>query len=131
MKSIKLFAGVFTFLLCLSTLGLNAQNRDRGERNKANSEKRIEMLTKELDLNSDQVTKIKAMWEQNNKDRDALRETRQKDNEQFQSQMKSMREKNQAEMSKILTPDQLAKYKELQKKQRQNRPGGKNKGGRK
>ncbi len=131
MKSIKLFAGVFTFVLCLSTLGLNAQNRDRGERNKANSEKRIEMLTKELDLNSDQVTKIKAMWEQNNKDRDALRETRQKDNEQFQSQMKSMREKNQAEMSKILTPDQLAKYKELQKKQRQNRPGGKNKGGRK
>lgn len=116
MKSIKLFAGVFTFVLCLSTLGLNAQNRDRGERNKANSEKRIEMLTKELDLNSDQVTKIKAMWEQNNKDRDALRETRQKDNEQFQSQMKSMREKNQAEMSKILTPDQLAKYKELQKK---------------
>ena len=131
MKSIKLFAGVFTFVLCLSTLGLNAQNRDRGERNKANSEKRIEMLTKELDLNSDQVTKIKAMWEQNNKDRDALRETRQKDNEQFQSQMKSMREKNQAEMSKILTPDQLAKYKELQKKQKQNRPGGKNKGGRK
>ena len=131
MKSIKLFAGVFTFVLCLSTLGLNAQNRDKGERNKANSEKRIEMLTKELDLNSDQVTKIKAMWEQNNKDRDALRETRQKDNEQFQSQMKSMREKNQAEMSKILTPDQLAKYKELQKKQRQNRPGGKNKGGRK
>lgn len=131
MKSIKLFAGVFTFVLCLSTLGLNAQNRDRGERNKSNSEKRIEMLTKELDLNSDQVTKIKAMWEQNNKDRDALRETRQKDNEQFQSQMKSMREKNQAEMSKILTPDQLAKYKELQKKQRQNRPGGKNKGGRK
>ena len=131
MKSIKLFAGVFTFVLCLSTLGLNAQNRDRGERNKANSEKRIEMLTKELDLNSDQVTKIKAMWEQNNKDGDAMRESRQKDNEQFQSQMKSMREKNQAEMSKILTPEQLAKYKELQKKQRQDRPGGKNRGGRK
>ena len=81
-------------------------------------EKRMEHLTKELNLTKEQQEKIRPIIEKEMKD---LREVRQDTSltpEQKMEKVKAIHQGTQAELNKILTPEQQKKYAEMQEKSR-------------
>lgn len=124
MKSMKLVSALFALFLLAAPVVSNAQNGKRGENKKPRSENRMENMQKELDLTADQVAQIQKMWDENSKERETLQKTRENSRDEFRQEMKSMRDKHEAKMKEILTPEQYKKYQEKQKQQMQNRRSG-------
>lgn len=92
-------------------------------------ERRVEMLTKELDLSADQAAQIKTiLTKESEQMRAHFQKMRPSDGAQPQrptdeqrqamrAEMQKVREQTKGEMAKVLNADQLKKYEELQKRQ--------------
>ncbi|MFH0761687.1 MAG: hypothetical protein V2A67_09320 [Bacteroidota bacterium] len=136
MKS-KLFFSVMISLLLAG--GLMAQDPPTGAppqgRNPQDMQKRMQAmqdtLKKQLNLNTDQIVKFDAIYKDYNEKMAAARASAGDDREGFRAKMQEMNKDREAKIEKILTTDQVKKYKDYlakQAAQRQQRgqggPGG-------
>ena len=71
---------------------------------------KFDELKKELNLTDTQVAQIKALKEEQNKDRARAFEESKEMRAKKLAEMKEKKEKHNAEMKKILTPEQFAKW---------------------
>lgn len=79
---------------------------------------RAERLAKQLGLTDDEKTKVQALFEKQNADREKMRsEGTNLTREQMRTKMDEMRKSEETEMQKILTPEKFAKYQDLRKEQ--------------
>ena len=92
----------------------------------------IDELKKELVLTKDQNTKFDAIYKEFNEKMAKARESAGDDREAMRAKMQEMNKDRDTKIEKILTPDQVKKFKDYQAKQaaaRQNRQGGPGGGG--
>ncbi|OPB93427.1 hypothetical protein [Elizabethkingia ursingii] len=83
-----------------------------------------DQMKKDLNLTADQENKIKALHERNAADMKQKMAERKTDRENMKQDMKAKKEQNDAEMKKILSPEQYAKWNDIKaqkKAERQNR----------
>jgi Spy/CpxP family protein refolding chaperone len=103
----------------------------KGPREFPGMDHRMEMMTKQLNLTSEQQTKVKAVFEEEFKGmRDARGSFAQLTPEERRQKMTDRREAFEAKMKKILTGDQWTKW-EKQRRVPQGGPGIEKKGERK
>lgn len=108
-------------------LSMSAQNREKGERKEFSAEematKQTEMLKKELNLDSLQEKKVKAIYLKQAQERESQRKSQQSSAQNSSDQQKGKGQKremkqNDEEIKAILTTEQKEKYESLKK----NRP---------
>ena len=90
-------------------------------------ERRLEMMTKQLNLTPDQVTQVKAIEADNRTQMRALHEDTSTAPADKRPKMMAMREASTAKVRSILTPDQQTKFDAMEARMRermQNREGG-------
>lgn len=133
MKSKLIFSVVASLLLAG---GLMAQNPPAGappqgfsrEEMQKRMQQRQEELKKELGLTKDQGVKFDAIYKEFNDKMSSARQNAGDDREGFRAKMQEMNKDRDTKIEKLLTPDQLKKWKDYQAKQqaaRQQRgPGG-------
>ena len=97
----------------MAMIATSAYSQDeQGKHRQLTSEQRVELrikhLAEKLSLSDDQVKKVKEVFTAAEKSRMGNHDER-----------TESRKKIQEEMEKILTPDQLAKWKEIQEQQKQ------------
>ena len=80
----------------------------------------LERLTKTLDLTDDQKPKVKAALDAQQTKIKALREDSSLSQDDRRAKLKTIREETSADLKKVLTDEQYAKYEKLS----QRRPGG-------
>ncbi len=85
------------------------------------AEKRTEMMQKNLSLTADQVPKVKQIILDFETQKDALLKNT-TDPQQRRTQMKALRDKQNADLKAVLTPDQYTKMQQMQQGRPQ-RPG--------
>lgn len=117
---------VFMMLILVSGITF-AQVKQEGNSEKTSTSQRKnkgdffkEKMSKELNLSADQQAKIEQI---NKKYEDQLKQNRETVKKNY-SALKSVQQQKKAEIEKVLTPDQLAKLKEMKsemKDKRQNR----------
>lgn len=113
--------------------GLNAQDQQPQQNFQQRNQQRIDELKKELALTKDQVTKFDAIYKEFNEKMAAAREAAGDDREGMRAKMQQMNKDRDAKVEKILTPDQVKKFKDYLAKQaaaRQNMQRGGGGGGR-
>ncbi|PIQ20628.1 MAG: hypothetical protein COW65_13990 [Cytophagales bacterium CG18_big_fil_WC_8_21_14_2_50_42_9] len=92
------------------------------------AERQLQAMTKQLSLSTDQSAKLKPILLQRVTEQQALRGKMQGNDRQARmTEMKTMREKYDAQFKTILTPEQYTKY-EAGQAQMQNGRGGQGKG---
>jgi len=107
--------------------GLNAQNQQPQRPNMQEwAKKQMEALTKELSLTKDQVTKVEAINKEFDTKREAAFKNAGDDRQGMREKMTAIEKEKTAKIEKILTPDQVKKYKAYLEKlaaERKNRMG--------
>jgi len=93
---------------------------DKGKHHGHDPEKKLQKLTKKLELTEEQQAKVKPILEQKHQQLQALHK-----------QMKEIRMNARAQIEAELTPEQVAKLKELRDKHKQCKEGKKGKHGKK
>jgi protein CpxP len=94
----------------------------RGRRGPAGGdmqERQVEMLTKQLSLTPDQVSKLKAIDADSRQQLMALRDDTSTSREQKRPKMMEIRDAQQAKVKAMLTDDQKTKYEAVQAKMRE------------
>jgi len=86
------------------------------------AEKRTEMMQKNLALTDDQVPKVKQINLDFETQKDALLKNT-TDPTERRTQMKALRDKQDADLKAVLTPDQYTKMQSMQQQGRPQRPG--------
>jgi Spy/CpxP family protein refolding chaperone len=81
-------------------------------------EKRFEKMKSELKLTPEQEAKMKALMEKN---REANKAKRQEMKKKMKEENKAQREAMRAEMEKVLTPEQMEKFKQMRKAEKKER----------
>jgi Spy/CpxP family protein refolding chaperone len=81
-------------------------------------EKRFEKMKSELKLTPEQEAKMKALMEKN---REANKSKRQEMKKKMKEENKVQREAMRAEMEKVLTPEQMEKFKQMRKAEKKER----------
>ena len=130
MKNNRILMLAFGFIICL---GLSAQNptsgngepkgqrpeiKQGGERQQMTPQMRAERLAKQLGLTDEEKTKVQALYEKQNADREKFRsENASLSREQMRAKFDEMRKNEDAEMAKILSPESLKKYQDFRKEQ--------------
>ena len=84
-------------------------------------ERQIQMMTKQLNLTPDQVTKLKAIDADNMQQMMALRNDTTTAQSDKRSKMMALRQDRETKIKAILTDDQKTKYDEMQAKMRERR----------
>lgn len=84
-------------------------------------ERQIQMMTKQLNLTPDQVTKVKAIDADNMQQMMALRNDTSTAQSDKRSKMMSLRQDRETKIKALLTDDQKSKYDEMQAKMRERR----------
>ncbi len=98
--------------------GQKPEMRQGGERHQMTPQQRAERLAKQLGFTDEEKTKVQALYEKQNTDREKLRsENTSLDREQMRAKFEEMRKNEDAEMAKILSPESLKKYQEFRKAQ--------------
>ena len=88
------------------------------------AERQLQTMTKQLSLSAEQSAKLKPILLQRVNEQQALREKMQgKDRQAMMAEMKTMREKYDAQFKTILTAEQLTKYEAGQAQTRGGRGG--------
>lgn len=116
----KLFFVIITTMFVLSASSLNAQNRENreGQQERVSfserQERMLKVLKDSLALNATQVTKIQAINKTYDSKFDALRGTGgQGDRDAMREKMTTLTNQYNAEVKKVLTPEQAKKYDKL------------------
>lgn len=124
---------VLAALAMVFSVTLFAQGPQRGERREFKPEEMAtrvaDGMKKELDLNDEQYKSVYNLYLKRGEEMKARREKGQQpqqvDREARREEMKKQQEAMNAELKKVLTKEQYAKYEEMQKKQQQRqRQGG-------
>ncbi len=106
----------------------DAQGPASGGRGGMNSERRLEMMQRQLNLTPDQTTAIKAIFDDERAKMEAERASGASlSPEDRRAKMMAMREEENTKIEAVLTPDQKTKYEAMQARMRermQNRQGG-------
>ncbi len=111
-------------MLAQDTSGAPQAQQGGGRRNSAEMEqRRLDMMTRQLNLSPDQVTQVKAILDSESQQMAALREGGDAQGDR-RSQMMSIRQASQAKIRATLTDDQKAKFDAMQERMRQRRGGG-------
>jgi len=88
-------------------------------------ERQLKMMTEQLSLSADQSNKLKPILLQRITEQQALRQNMQgNDRQAMRTQMKTMRDKYDAQLKDILTPDQYTKYETSQAQMRDGQDRG-------
>jgi predicted nucleic acid-binding Zn-ribbon protein len=114
MKTLK-----FVALVCLMAIGSMAfaqkpDHAKRGERAEM-AEERLEELTAELNLSQAQVNSIKAIHEKYKPQMQAIRQDGSLTRDQAKEKMQPIKKQVRDEIKAVLNPEQLKKFKEMQK----------------
>jgi Spy/CpxP family protein refolding chaperone len=122
----KLFLTLVAGLLMAT--GLMAQNQPPRQDFQQRRQQQLVEMKKELTLSKDQITKFDAIQKEFNDKMTKARESAGDDREAMRSKMQEMNKERDTKIEKILTPDQVKKFKDILAKQaaaRQQRgPGG-------
>ena len=102
------FIGVLILAFCSFVVISPGWTGEGGHRHDHNPEKHLEKMTKRLGLSADQQAKIKPVLEQKAQQMEALHQ-----------QMKDVRQKANAQIESVLTPDQLKTFKEFQEERKE------------
>jgi protein CpxP len=94
------------------------QMRGRGGR-RMDVNQRVENLSKQLDLTDDQKTKVRAIFEDEMKQRQGLREDSSLSREDRMEKMRVINQSTREQTEKILTDDQKKKYEAMMKENRE------------
>ena len=110
------------FCMAVSAQDQSSQTDNRPPRQEMRQQQtpqvRAERLAKQLGLTDDEKTKVQALFEKQNADREKMRsEGTNLTREQMRTKMDEMRKSEETEMQKILTPEKFAKYQDLRKEQ--------------
>ena len=110
------------FCMTVSAQDQSSQTDNRPPRQEMRQQQtpqvRAERLAKQLGLTDDEKTKVQALFEKQNADREKMRsEGTNLTREQMRTKMDEMRKSEETEMQKILTPEKFAKYQDLRKEQ--------------
>ena len=110
------------FCMAVSAQDQSSQTDNRPPRQEMRQQQtpqvRAERLAKQLGLTDDEKTKVQALFEKQNADREKMRsEGTNLTREQMRTKMDEMRKGEETEMQKILTPEKFAKYQDLRKEQ--------------
>jgi Spy/CpxP family protein refolding chaperone len=110
------------FCMAVSAQDQSSQTDNRPPRQEMRQQQtpqvRAERLAKQLGLTDDEKTKVQALFEKQNADREKMRsEGTNLTREQMRTKMDEMRKGEETEMQKILTPEKFTKYQELRKEQ--------------
>jgi Spy/CpxP family protein refolding chaperone len=113
------------YLACASVSSAQDTNTTRrAGRRGPMVEQRIERMTKELDLTSDQQTKVKALLEKQTKERREIFSDNSLPREERRDKMRALMQEENKELKSILTSEQFEKWKKLREQMRTRRPGG-------
>jgi protein CpxP len=85
------------------------------------AEKKTEILTKKLDLNANQQTKVAEMNLKTAKEVDAIKSNQNLSKEEKKNAVKQLRETKQAELRGVLSSDQQQKFDKMKEKREQKR----------
>lgn len=114
-----------SLVLCLFFVGgLNAQDPPPRQNMQQRNLQRIEELKKELVLTKEQITKFDSIYKESSDKMVAARTAAGDDREGMRAKMMAINKDRDAKIEKILTPDQVKKFKaylEKQAAERQNR----------
>jgi len=80
------------------------------------AEKKTEILTKKLDLNTDQQTKVAEMNQKTAKEVDAIKNNQQLSKEEKRSALKQLRQTRQTELRSVLNSDQQQKFDKMRER---------------
>lgn len=118
------------------TTGIMAQNQPAQDFQQRRQQM-LDNLKKELNLTKDQNTKFDAIYKEFNDKMAQARQNAGDDREAMRTKMQEMNKERDAKIEKILTPDQVKKWKEILAKQQAERqqrgqggPGGGGRGDR-
>ena len=92
-------------------------------------ERQMEMMTKQLSLTPEQVTSIKAIEADSQKQSMALREDTSTPQDQKRDKMMAIRTASQSKVKALLTDEQKTKYDTMMARMRERGPGGRGPGG--
>jgi Spy/CpxP family protein refolding chaperone len=84
-------------------------------------QRQLEMMTKHLNLTSDQVTRIKAIDDDTRQQMMALRDDTSTPRDQKRPKMESIHQAQDAKIKAVLTDDQKTKYEAMQARMRERR----------
>ena len=84
-------------------------------------ERQLEMMTKQLSLTPDQVTQVKAIQADADKQMLALRDDTSTSRDDKRPKMMAIRQDSQTKIAAVLTPDQKSKWEAMQAKMRERR----------
>ncbi len=84
-------------------------------------ERQIQMMTRQLNLTPDQVTKLKAIDADNTQKMTALRDDTSTPQGDKRTKMMALRQERETKVKGILTDDQKTKYDDMQAKMRERR----------
>lgn len=123
---------LFAAVALIFSVSMFAQAPQRGERREFKPEematRMADGMKKELNLNDEQYKSVYNLYlkrgEEMKARRDKGQQGQQVDREARREEMKKNQEAMNAELKKILTPEQYTKYEEMQKKQQQHRGQG-------
>ena len=105
----------------LATAQDTKAGKDKGGKRGQSIEQQLERMTTDLKLTDAQKPKVKAVLEEGQKQREAMRDTPQ---DQRREKMRAAMEAQQKKLKEILTPEQLEKWQKQREEMRRNRPGG-------
>lgn len=108
MKNLKKI--VLTLVVLFIGISLNAQ---KGQK-QADPEKRLAKIAQELDLSDDQIESLKPIFEKYHNQMETLKNA-EGDREDKKADRKKLKDAQKEEVSKILTAEQLTKFKEMKK----------------
>ena len=101
---------------------MQAMKKDRQDKMKMMQTKHIERMQSQLNLTTDQSTKLKAKNDELNQKMDAIRNNSALPQDQKRTQMQQLRQERKAYMESILTEDQKKKMEEMKSKRMGNKP---------
>lgn len=102
---------------------VSAQDQNQ-RRTPRSPEEQIKALKESLKLSDEQTEKLKPVFAKVQEKQKALRDDEKLSQEDRRSKMRELNEGLEAELKPILTPEQLAKWKEDRAKRRAQRQGG-------
>ncbi|MBQ2969117.1 MAG: DUF4890 domain-containing protein [Bacteroidaceae bacterium] len=120
---------LFAAVALIFSASLFAQAPQRGERREFKPEematRQADGMKKELGLNDEQYKSVYDLYlkrgEEMKARRDKAQQGQQVDRETRRAEMQKQQQAMNAELKKVLTPEQYTKYEEMQKKQQQKR----------
>jgi Spy/CpxP family protein refolding chaperone len=94
-------------------MGAPAGGAEHGQRQPMSADQRLQMLTQQLNLTSDQQSQIKPILENESQQMDALRSDSSLSQQDRMSKMKEIRQSTSSQIKPILTPDQQTKWQQM------------------